>query len=107
MDPFVKKFKKNNGLLRKIHYQERIKLKNTKPLLPIYNKFSDWRSEVVRCYNKWTEEPNKQLFINGDSQVILTLILKLMGNFNKVITFLYKYLIYFNKNRISSKARLL
>ena len=47
-DPFVKKFKNNYGLFRKIHYQERIKLKNTKQLIPINEKFSDWRSEVVR-----------------------------------------------------------
>ena len=31
-DPLVKKYKNNYGLLRKIHYQERIKLKNTKQI---------------------------------------------------------------------------
>ena len=53
-----------------------------KEVIPIEDKFSDWRSEVVRWYNKWTEGPNKQLFIYEDTQVILTFILQLMGNIN-------------------------
>ena len=75
-DPFVKKYKNKYGLLRKIHYQERIKLKNTNQLIPIEDKIS----EVVQSYNKWTERPHKKLFIFGDSQVILAFILQLMGN---------------------------
>ena len=39
-DPFVEKYKKNCGLFRKINYQERIKLKNTKQLIPIKDKLS-------------------------------------------------------------------
>ena len=81
-DQFVKKYKNNYGLLRKIHYQERIKDKNTNQLIPIKDKISYWRSEVVRLYNKWAEGPHKHLFIYGDSQVILIFIMKLMGNIN-------------------------
>ena len=81
-DPFVKKYKNNYGLLRKIHQQERIKLKNTKQLEPIKDKFSYCRSRVVRWYNKWTEGSHKQLFIYEDSQVISAFILKLMGKIN-------------------------
>ena len=33
-DPFVKKYKNKYALLRKIHYEERIKLKKTNKLLP-------------------------------------------------------------------------
>ena len=64
----------------KIHYYERIKLKNTKQLSPFKEKFSDWRSEVIHWYNKWTEGPNKQLFIYGDPQVIFDYIKQIMGN---------------------------
>ena len=78
IDSYTNKY----GLIWKIHYQERIKLKNTNQLKPIEDKFSDWRSEVGRWYNKWTKGPHKQLFIYGDSQVILSFILQLMGNFN-------------------------
>ena len=95
-DPFVKKYKNKYALLRKIHYTERIKLKKTNKLIPIEDKFSDWRSEVVRWYNKWTEGPHKQLFLYGDTQVILAFILQLMGNINYGITFINYYLIYFN-----------
>ena len=47
-------------------------------------------------YNKWTEGPHKQLFLYGDTQVILAFILQLMGNINYGITFINYYLIYFN-----------
>ena len=71
----MKKHKKKYGLLRKIHYQKRIKYKNTKQLLPIKKKLSDLRSEVIRWFNKWTERPSRKfLLIYGDPQVILNFI---------------------------------
>ena len=46
-DPFVAKHKNNYKLLRKIHYQEKVKLKNLTKLNPINDEYDDWRSEIV------------------------------------------------------------
>ena len=47
-DPFVAKHKNNYTYLRKIHYQEKNKLKNLNKLCLIDDKFDDWQSEIVQ-----------------------------------------------------------
>ena len=69
-------------------------------VIPFEDKFSDWRSQVVRWYNKWTEGRHEQLFIYWGTKVILSFILQLMGIINYGFKFINKNLIYFNKNRI-------
>jgi len=78
-------------LLRKIHYEERLKLKNINRLLPIINNYTDWRSEVISWYNKWTEGLyKKQLFLYGDTQIILNNIEEIMSKLNKFFIILFK-----------------
>ena len=55
-DPFVAKHKNNYKLLRKIHYQEKIKLKNLTKFNLINDEYDDWRSEIVEWYNKWVND---------------------------------------------------
>ena len=71
-----------------------------KEVIPIEDKLSYWRSEVVRWFNKWTEGPHKQLLMYWCTQVILSFILQLIGYINYVIKFINFNLIYFNTNRI-------
>ena len=90
-DPFVAKHKNNYTYLRKIHYQEKNKLKNLNKLSLIDNKFDDWQSEIVQWYNKWVTEGYstylKHLYLYGESYLKFKEFIKeIMGN---LITYQY------------------
>ena len=84
-DPFVAKHKNNYKLLRKIHYQEKVKLKNLTKLNPINDEYDDWRSEIVEWYNKWVNDGysshRKHLYLYGESYTEMKAFIKqIMGN---------------------------
>ena len=84
-DPFVAKHKNNYKLLRKIHYQEKVKLRNMTKLNLIKDEYDDWRSEIVQWYNKWVTDGysthRKQLYLYGEYyNELKAFIKKIMGN---------------------------
>jgi len=84
-DPFVTKHKNNYKLLRKIHYQEKVKLRTLTKLNLIDVEYDDWRSEIVQWYNKWVTHgystQRKHLYLYGEYYTELkAFINKIMGN---------------------------
>ena len=84
-DPIVAKHKNNYTFLRKIHYQEKNKLKNLNKLSLIDDKYDDWQSEIVQWYNKWVTEGYSMhliyLYLHGESYFKLKEFIKqIMSN---------------------------
>ena len=100
-DPFVQKHKNKYRLLRKIHYDERLKLKNLVKLLPfIKNDYNDWRGDFIRWYNKWVTEGyspyQKHLFLYGEQGI--SFVNQIMGNYLCLFNSMYNKILSF-KNR--------